>query len=93
MESVESAIRRAGAQREVQDLVRRIEHLAAMPMAIPPPPATPADSEQRRQLALALSRWFPALVTEMAAGLGLKPRDPLVIVNADGDLVIRLERK
>lgn len=83
MESIQSAVQRA----EVSDLVRRIEHLAAMPQAAPQVAHTP-----QRALAQALSRWLPPLVNEMAAGLGLKGTTPLVDVTPDGHLLIRLEK-
>jgi hypothetical protein len=87
MESIESAVDRA-YQHEVRDLVRRIEDLAAMQSA------APAHVSHTRQgaLAQALSRWLPPLVQEMAAGLDLKTRAPLVEVVPEG-LLIRLEPK
>lgn len=74
---------------EVADLVRRIEDLAAMPSAAP---AQVAHTKPGA-LAQALSRWLPPLVEEMAGGLGLKTRTPLVDVTPDGHLLIRLEEK
>lgn len=97
MESVEAAIHRAQNLRprtppppeDVQDLVRRIEDLATMPSGAP---AHVAHSKPGA-LAQALSRWLPPLVEEMAGGLGLKTRTPLVEVTPDGHLLIRLEEK
>lgn len=98
MESIESAIQRAGIRRystpedvgaDVRDLVRQIEDLAAMPSAAP----AHVSTTRQGALAQALSRWLPALVEEMASGLGLKTRTPLVDVTPDGHLLIRLEAK
>lgn len=91
---------RLGATRnvgdELQAVIDRLRDQVHNADTHPPavaPPLTPIELEQRRQIALALSRWLPGLVKEMAEGMALRVSDPLVAVGADGHLVIRLERK
>lgn len=98
MESIDAAIQRAQIRRypapqeagpDVRDLVRQIEDLAAMPSAAP----VHVANTRPGALAQALSRWLPPLVEELAGGLGLKTRTPLVDVTPEGHLLIRLEEK